>query len=228
MDSVYTSYVFSILVQIILLIFLAYNVRMKVPDKLGVLHEAFRYEYYVSIVEFLGYLLIGYVLFKKKSITVYRYADWFITTTILLVSLCYVFLYYQYKEDDKTEELTNEYILSKYKPSLRTILLSNFFMLLFGFLGEMKRIPYFLGYILGMICFIISFSTIYNNFAKGNKTNEDLYSLFLVVWLFYGIAYLMTYKTKNTLYNLLDLVSKNIFGLYLLYLIKQESNNKLI
>ncbi len=66
MDSVYTSYVFSILVQFTLLVILAYNVNMSVPPELGVLREAFRFEYYVSIIEFAGYLLIGYMLFQKK------------------------------------------------------------------------------------------------------------------------------------------------------------------
>ena len=104
MDSVYTSYVFSIVVQLILLVVLAYNVDMPVSPELAVLREAFRFEYYVSIIEFLGYLLIGYMLFQKKSVTVYRYADWFITTSILLISLSYVFLYRLYKEKDKTKE----------------------------------------------------------------------------------------------------------------------------
>ena len=92
MDSVYTSYVFSILVQFILLVILAYNIDMIVPPELEVLREAFRFEYYVSIIEFTGYLLIGYMLFQKKSVTVYRYADWFITTSILLLSLSILLL----------------------------------------------------------------------------------------------------------------------------------------
>ena len=222
MLSIKSSYVFSVIVQFILLLFLAYHVDMRLPKKLGVLHEAFRFEYYVSILEFLGYLLIGYMIVKKKTITVYRYGDWFITTTMLLISLCYLFLYRQYKKQDKTEELTNDYIVKTYQKPLQTILVSNFFMLLFGFLGELKKIPYFLGYVVGMICFIITFSTIFNNFAKGQAQNEHLFGVFMIVWLLYGIAYLMSYKTKNIAYNLLDLVSKNIFGLYLFYIIQQE------
>ena len=222
MFTIKTSYVFSVIVQFILLLFLAYHVDMQLPKKLGVLHEAFRFEYYVSILEFLGYLVIGYMIVKKKSITVYRYGDWFLTTTMLLVSLCYLFLYRQYKTEDNTEELTNEYIFKTYQNPLQTILVSNFFMLLFGFLGELKKIPYFLGYVVGMICFIITFSTIFNNFAKGQAQNEQLFSVFMIVWLLYGCAYLMSYKTKNIAYNLLDLVSKNIFGLYLFYIIQQE------
>ena len=97
-------------------------------------------------------------------------------------------------------------------------------MLLFGFLGEMKKIPYFLGYVLGMVCFIISFSTIFDNFAKGQAQNEGLFGVFVFIWFLYGVAYLMSYKTKNIAYNLLDLVSKNIFGLYLLYIIQQEKS----
>ncbi len=222
MDSVYTSYVFSILVQLILLVILAYNTNIKVPPELEVLREAFRFEYYVSIIEFVGYLLIGYMLLYKKSVTVYRYADWFFTTSILLISLSYVFLYRLYKEKDKTKELTNEYIFTKYRPILQSLFLSNFFMLLFGFLGEMKKIPYWIGYILGMICFIITFTTLSNNFVKENKANDDLFTIFMLIWLFYGFAYLMPYKSKNMFYNLLDLVSKNMFGLYILYIIQQE------
>lgn len=222
MDSVYTSYVFSIVVQLILLVILAYNVDMPVSPELAVLREAFRFEYYVSIIEFLGYLLIGYMLFQKKSVTVYRYADWFITTSILLISLSYVFLYRLYKEKDKTKELTNKYIFTEYRPVLQSLFLSNFFMLLFGFLGEMKKIPYWIGYILGMICFIITFTTLSNNFVKENKANDDLFTIFMLIWLFYGFAYLMPYKSKNMFYNLLDLVSKNMFGLYILYIIQQE------
>ena len=222
MDSVYTSYVFSIVVQLILLVVLAYNVDMPVSPELAVLREAFRFEYYVSIIEFLGYLLIGYMLFQKKSVTVYRYADWFITTSILLISLSYVFLYRLYKEKDKTKELTNKYIFDEYRPVLQSLFLSNFFMLLFGFLGEMKKIPYFIGFILGMICFIITFTTLSNNFVKENKANDDLFTIFMLIWLFYGFAYLMPYKSKNMFYNLLDLVSKNMFGLYILYIIQQE------
>lgn len=222
MDSVYTSYVFSIVVQLILLVVLAYNVDMPVSPELAVLREAFRFEYYVSIIEFLGYLLIGYMLFQKKSVTVYRYADWFITTSILLISLSYVFLYRLYKEKDKTKELTNKYIFTEYRPVLQSLFLSNFFMLLFGFLGEMKKIPYWIGYILGMICFIITFTTLSNNFVKENKANDDLFTIFMLIWLFYGFAYLMPYKSKNMFYNLLDLVSKNMFGLYILYIIQQE------
>lgn len=222
MDSVYTSYVFSIVVQLILLVVLAYNVDMPVSPELAVLREAFRFEYYVSIIEFLGYLLIGYMLFQKKSVTVYRYADWFITTSILLISLSYVFLYRLYKEKDKSKELTNKYIFDEYRPVLQSLFLSNFFMLLFGFLGEMKKIPYFIGFILGMICFIITFTTLSNNFVKENKANDDLFTIFMLIWLFYGFAYLMPYKSKNMFYNLLDLVSKNMFGLYILYIIQQE------
>ena len=129
MLSIKSSYVFSVIVQFILLLFLAYHVDMRLPKKLGVLHEAFRFEYYVSILEFLGYLLIGYMIVKKKTITVYRYGDWFITTTMLLISLCYLFLYRQYKKQDKTEELTNDYIVKTYQKPLQTILVSNFWCL---------------------------------------------------------------------------------------------------
>jgi bacteriorhodopsin len=35
----------------------------------------------------------------------------------------------------------------------------------------------------------------------------------------YGIAALMDYKTKNIMYNILDLFAKNFFGVYLGYVV---------
>jgi bacteriorhodopsin len=36
-----------------------------------------------------------------------------------------------------------------------------------------------------------------------------------MVWFIYGLAALMSYKTKNIMYNILDLFAKNFFGIYL-------------
>ena len=70
MLSIKSSYVFSVIVQFILLLFLAYHADMQLPKKLAVLQQAFLFEYYVSILEFLGYLVIGYMILNKKTITV--------------------------------------------------------------------------------------------------------------------------------------------------------------
>ena len=43
------------------------------------------------------------------------------------------------------------------------------------------------------------------------------------VWSLYGVAALMPADIKNISYNLLDIVAKNFYGLYLYYKILQVS-----
>ena len=47
--------------------------------------------------------------------------------------------------------------------------------------------------------------------------NKNLY--FFIIWFLYGIAALLNYKMKNIMYNILDLFAKNLFGIYLGYVI---------
>ena len=76
----------------------------------------------------------------------------------------------------------------------------------------------------GMIFFILSFYTIYNNFVKNNSENLFYLLIFIFIWLLYAVAYLFNYKEKNMAYNMLDLVSKNLFGLFILYVIYDEKS----
>ena len=93
-----------------------------------------------------------------------------------------------------------------------------------GYAGEMKIIPKNYGLIGGMVFFVLSFYTIYNNFVKNNFTNFLYLIVFIFIWLLYAVAYLFKYKEKNIAYNLLDLVSKNLFGLFILYIIYDEKS----
>jgi hypothetical protein len=56
---------------------------------------------------------------------------------------------------------------------------------------------------------------IYENYAKFSIYVSQIFFYFFAVWFTYGIAALMDYKTKNIMYNILDLFAKNFFGLYL-------------
>ena len=40
------------------------------------------------------------------------------------------------------------------------------------------------------------------------------------VWAIYGIAAIMEPSTKNTMFNILDILAKNFMGLYLYYRIR--------
>ena len=63
-----------------------------------------------------------------------------------------------------------------------------------------------------------------SDFVKNNFTNFLYFLLFVFIWLLYAVAYLFKYKEKNIAYNLLDLISKNLFGLFILYIIYSEKS----
>ena len=48
--------------------------------------------------------------------------------------------------------------------------------------------------------------------------------LILIVWSLYGVAATFSPNLKNVSYNLLDLVSKNFYGLYIYYEILKLNN----
>ena len=217
------TYYMSVFIQFTLLVFMLYHQGLVVSPELEILKKAYNLEFFVSIIEFTVYLFIGYNL--NKNVTTIRYFDWFITTNVLLITLCYLFLYNNYKVEKNTTALASDkYIKDHYFDIFTIIIILNSLMLIIGFSGESKIIPKSYGFIGGMIFFLLSFYTIYDNFVKNNFTNFLYLLVFIFIWLLYAVAYLFKYKEKNIAYNLLDLVSKNLFGLFILYIIYDEKS----
>ena len=100
-------------------------------------------------------------------------------------------------------------------------------MLLFGYLGQINLINLELSVFLGSLCFIYYFYLIYNNYVKKiinnaeyvNKTNNALFLVLLFLWSLYGVTALFSKYIKNSVYNILDIFSKNFYSLYLAYFI---------
>ena len=92
-------------------------------------------------------------------------------------------------------------------------------MLIFGYLGEKKIIPTYIGVLLGFIPFLIYYFLIYINYAVFSKNGYLIFWYFFFFWSIYGIVAMFPYYMKNTFYNILDLFSKNFFGLFLSYVI---------
>ena len=155
------------------------------------------------------------------DVTFVRYFDWFITTPIMLFSSVFFMEYLNFKEY-KTIDVNS--ILSEKPNELFQIFISNFLMLLFGFLTEIKKIPRNVGFIFGTLAFFYSFYVIYYNFVGSNMINQYLFFFILIIWFLYGVAFLFSYVTKNTIYNILDIVSKNFYGLFIYYNILQTAN----
>jgi bacteriorhodopsin len=46
-----------------------------------------------------------------------------------------------------------------------------------------------------------------------------MYWFFVFTWSLYGVAALLPYDTKNSMYNILDLFAKNFLGVFLVYIL---------
>ena len=178
----------------------------------------------VNIIASVAYNnLLGFINPPNYSgLTHFRYLDWFATTPLLLISFT---LYLQYLKNkntstDATLDATLEYKRDKNKPAvvefqydrLGIIILLNFAMLVFGFLGETGRINHLLGCILGFIPFIALFWYIWQWYGDVIK-NKSIFTVFIIVWALYGIVYFLPNKAKNMSYNILDVIAKVGFGL---------------
>ena len=93
-------------------------------------------------------------------------------------------------------------------------------MLLLGYLGEIDVMSIVNSVIVGTLFFIYTFYVIWDEYAKYSKEGSMLFYFLFVVWGLYAVAALMKAKYKNISYNLLDIVSKNFYGLYIYYVIK--------
>lgn len=171
----------------------------------------------------LGFYIYIYFQFRKmKNITLFRYLDWVLSTPVMLISTILYFQYLTEKENqndqnDKNDQMTSLSILKSNKISVILMLLFNWLMLLCGYIGESNKQQIYL--YSGFLFFVLSFWIVYS-FAK--NTNEGIYLFYIMttIWFSYGIAAFFNYKTKNILYNVLDLMAKNFYGLYLFYKIQ--------
>ena len=100
----------------------------------------------------------------------------------------------------------------------------NFLMLIFGYLGEINTISKYISIPIGFGFFYKTFELIYNNYANYTNKGKQLFTFLVSVWSLYGIAAMMKPNEKNISYNLLDIVAKNFYGLYIYYEITRMVN----
>ena len=192
-----------------------------IPREYYIIKELFYLELFVQIIEGLFYIWLAYNFKKISNITPNRYMDWVITTPTMLITLISYLLFLQAKVTKQTSSLTLTSIFKDNYKTLVPILSLNWMMLLFGYLGEIKVIPIIYSVLLGFIPFLIYYFMIYKNFVDKDKSvyGYNIFIYFFFFWSLYGVAALMPYYIKNTLYNILDLFAKNFFGLFLVYII---------
>ena len=73
---------------------------------------------------------------------------------------------------------------------------------------------------IGFFFFYKSFSIIYK-YAEKTEIGKNLFKFLVVAWALYGVAAMLPIKEKNICYNTLDIFSKNFYGLYIYYKVRQ-------
>ena len=222
MDAKYLFYVtlvISIVVQIVTGIIDIAAFFVKVPTVYSIIRQLLILELVVQFFEGSFYFWLAYNFTKVLNVTPKRYIDWAITTPTMLITLMTYLIYLNKMAEDKTNELELFTVLKENSNIFIPVVLLNWLMLLFGYLGEMKIIPVLLGVLLGFIPFLLYYYIIYVNYVTQDTSGYLLFWYFFFFWSLYGFVAVLPYYLKNSFYNILDLFAKNFFGLFLAYII---------
>jgi bacteriorhodopsin len=135
-----------------------------------------------------------------------RYFDWSLTTPILLLTFLLII------HHENKIPLNIWYYLG--------IVVLNYLMLYFGYLGETKVLEKTKSILFGFFFYIIMILIIYfksvNINTKRNTYNiKLLFIVFTILWASYGFADLVDEKIKNYIYNNLDILSKCLFSIFI-------------
>jgi len=214
----YSTLIISVIIQVLTAVFDTAALFIIVPSQFNIIRQLLILEFTVQIIEGSFYTWLVYNFNNVSDITPKRYIDWSITTPTMLVELIIYLIYLYHREKNTTSQLEFFDLISKNSSTITYVLLLNWLMLIFGYLGEKKILSTSTGVLLGFIPFLIYYSIIFMNFVR-NQVGFYIFSYFFIFWSLYGVAALLPYYIKNSFYNILDLFAKNFFGLFLSYII---------
>ena len=210
----YQSAILSLIIQIIVLFVDIFGLTIPIQKEKLLFNQLLKMEFGVQIVELVFYVWMIFNFSSIDNITPKRYYDWIITTPIMLITLM------AYLDSGQFYDIFA--FITANKNILIKVVLANMAMLLFGLLGEYGVIDYNIAILIGFVPFIYYFYLIYQNYIQDKKPTNDkkiVYLFFFIIWSIYGVAAFFPYILKNTAYNILDLFAKNLFGVFLVYLI---------
>ena len=158
-----------------------------------------------QVIEFLWYVT---VLARARAITArLRYVDWVLSTPVMLVSLAMFF---------RHRAATHSSVVSIFETyEVYVSLGANWAMLACGFAMESDAIPDLVGLLGGGLALVVSFTLLATLVPDGDPVSATLFWVTFGVWGLYGVAAALDAVTKNVMYNTIDVVSKNGFGLFL-------------
>ena len=207
----------SLLIQIITGLITLNGLFITLPSKDAPLKIVNKLENIVQLIEAIYYTYIVYTISKLdlEKVVKLRYLDWFFTTPIMLISTI-IFMEYNRRDEIKEDQLSFSEFLTEYKTTISKIVFFNFMMLLFGFLGESNILDTKTSVLIGFIFFGLTFREVYK-FTKNIEINEKIFTILIIIWALYGVAAILEPISKNISYNILDMFSKNFYGLYIFY-----------
>jgi bacteriorhodopsin len=214
----------SIIVQLITGLVSIRGIFLNVEEKHKVLTDILKVESAVQIIELFFYIYFLRTLASSVSgMAATRYFDWIITTPTMLLTTILYFKYEQELEKDNNNIVSFWDFIETNKKNILFIFVCNFLMLAFGYLGEIHVIDTHTSILIGFIFFILSFHTIWKDYAVHSQTGKNMYIFLVSIWALYGVAAALPDIPKNNTYNILDLFAKNFFGVFLYYKASQLS-----
>jgi len=194
------------------------------PDH-AVLRDLLLLETIVQFVELTAYIAIV-ARFHLETMAATRYFDWVITTPVMLLTTV-VFMAYSEAQGQKSAapvHLKSFLKEPRNQRNLAAILGCNMGMLVFGYLGEIGVMQRAVAWLVSSIFFVGAFAILYVEYARKSVVGIRLFAAMFGIWSLYAVAYLLSAVNKNVMINGLDIVAKNIFGLFLAAVIFRQQN----
>jgi len=182
----------------------------------AVLRDLLLLETVVQFVELVVYIVIV-ARFHLETMAATRYFDWVITTPVMLLTTV-VFMAYSEAQGQKSAapvHLKSFLKEPRNQRNLAAILGCNMGMLVFGYLGEIGVMQRAVAWLVSSIFFVGAFWILYAEYARKSVVGTRLFAAMFGIWSLYAVAYLLSAVNKNVMINGLDIVAKNIFGLFL-------------
>lgn len=217
-NPVQTTIYVSLFAQLFATIYSLFGLQKSLTSVHTILHDILGMETIVQIIEIIFYVTFGFIvptLSATTDIAVYRYADWFITTPLMLLSTCLFMEYIEKRDEQEATPITIQTFLQKHKYTLILLFLANAMMLIMGYLQETNVVSIYISTFIGFASLWFVYYTIQNTFIKKKNINTPLWWYMFSTWSMYGVAAMFPNMTKNTIYNLLDIVSKNFYSVFL-------------
>ena len=178
--------------------------QVKNPQDREDLNIILGFEVTSQVIEFLWYASI---LLWSFSITArLRYIDWVFSTPVMLISLA---LFFRHRD-------AHTALFSIFESfEIYVCLAVNWVMLAFGFAMESHVVSTSVGLWGGGAALVGSFTALAVLVPRDDLMSVILFWATFGVWGLYGIAAAFDDVWKNVMYNVIDVVSKNGFGLFL-------------